>query len=206
MVFLVVPAEPVKYLRDPFLPLGTKVRYEPNWVAVNSATAFRTITGPKGNNKKALFYSMFPRDFNNPSTLQQLDNGAHGRKRRMLSNAFSDRALRNFEPFVAAELDRWCELLGDEVPEDKWSESVNMADWLNWFVFDVMGNLCLGRPFGMKEKDSEMRYIIDLMAEPMEFFNHVSHSSHSSLPWICFLFLPFFDCGLQRHSFCDGLY
>lgn len=155
------------------------MRHDPDWVAINTASAFRTITGPKGNTTKALFYTMFPRNYHAPSTIQIRDNAAHGRKRRMLSNAFSDKALRGFEPFVLANLERWCKLLENEVPEsasknDGWSESINMADWLNWFVFDVMGDLCLGKSFGMKETDNEMRYIIHLMADMMEFIYHVS--------------------------------
>lgn len=150
------------------------MRYEPNWVAINTPTAFRTVTGPKGNNKKAAFYAMWSRDYHSPSTLQTVENGPHGRKRRILSYAFSERSLRSFEPFVMANLDRWCELLGNKIPEDGWSESLNMADWLNWLVFDIMGDLCLGKSFGMKEKDSDMRYVIHLMALMMEFMSHVS--------------------------------
>lgn len=154
---------------------GTKVRYDPEWVAINTPSTFRSVTGPKGNNKKARFYNLWTRKHDAPSTMQTTENGPHGRKRRVLSNAFSDRALRSLEPFVVANLERWCELLGNEIPGNGgWSESVNMADWLNWFVFDVMGDLCLGKSFGMKEKDSDMRYIIHLMADTMEFLYHVS--------------------------------
>ncbi|KAJ4418597.1 hypothetical protein N0V82_005483 [Gnomoniopsis sp. IMI 355080] len=142
---------------------GTTVRYRPDSVMLNTPDAFRSIYGPKGNNTKSHNYAFYPRRPDAQSTLQTIENGAHGRKRRVLANAFSERALRGYEPYVKANLDRWCELLEAEVPEGGWSPSLNMADWMNWLVFDIMGDLCLGRSFGMKEKDSTLRYVIHLM-------------------------------------------
>lgn len=158
--------------------VGTTVRYRPDSVVINTPSAFRTIYGPKGNNKKGLPYRAWPRDLRAPSTIQTIDNYEHGRKRRILNMAFSDKALRSFEPRVQANVDRWCELLAEEIPEGgDWSSSVNVADWVNWLVFDVMGDLCLGRSFEMKEKNSNMRYIIELMASMMEFMYPVSFCS-----------------------------
>lgn len=154
---------------------GTKVRYEPDWVVINTPTAFRTVMGPKGNNDRSQMYSIFTRRWEVPATIQVIGSAEHGRKRRMLANAFSEKAVRGFEPFVISNVERWCELLEDEIPKNGgWSESINMADWLNWLVFDVMGDLCLGRSFDMKEKDSDMRYLIDLMADMMAFIYPVS--------------------------------
>lgn len=162
------------------------MRYDPNWVAINTPTAFRTVTGPKGNNKKAQFYNVWSRKHDAPSTMQTIENGPHGRKRRILSNAFSDRALRSLEPFVQDNLQRWCQLLNEEIPEyGGWSESINLDHWLNWFVFDVMGDVCLGRSFDMKEKNSDMRYLIELMASMMEFMYPVScRIAIPSLVWL----------------------
>ncbi|KAJ4386531.1 hypothetical protein N0V93_009428 [Gnomoniopsis smithogilvyi] len=142
---------------------GTTVRYRPDSVMLNTPDAFRSIFGPKGNNTKSQAYAFFPRHPEAQNTLGTIDNGAHGRKRRVLANAFSERALRGYEPYVKANLDRWCELLEAEVPEGQWSSSLNVADWMNWLVFDIMGDLCFSRSFGMKEKDSTLRYVIHLM-------------------------------------------
>lgn len=115
---------------------GPVVRHRPDAVALNTPDAFRTIMGPKGNNCKGLFYRFWPRSAGAESTLQTPDNGEHGRKRRVLANAFSESALRGYEPFVRENLARWCELLEAEVPPGPgaWSGSLNMADWMNWLV------------------------------------------------------------------------
>lgn len=117
---------------------GTTVRYRPDSVMLNTPDAFRSIYGPKGNNTKSQTYAFFPRRVDAQNTLQTIDNGPHGRKRRVLANAFSERALRGYEPYVQANLDRWCELLEAEAPEGEWSPSLNMADWMNWLVSIVL--------------------------------------------------------------------
>lgn len=115
---------------------GPAVRYAPDAVALATPDAFRTLTGPRGNNAKGRFYRFWPRSPDAESTLQTADNAQHGRKRRVLANAFSERALRGYEPYVRGNLDRWLELLEAEVPPGTgaWSESLNMADWMNWLV------------------------------------------------------------------------
>lgn len=120
---------------------GPAVRSTPGGVVLNTPDAFRALTGPKGNNTKSHAYKFFPRSADAQSTLQTIDNREHGRKRRVLANAFSERALRSYEPYVTASLARWVELFGAEIPEgSEWSPSLNMADWLNWLVsLRVMG-------------------------------------------------------------------
>lgn len=110
------------------------VRYRPDSVMLNTPGAFRSIYGPKGNNTKGQMYAFFPRHPDSESTLQTVDNEQHGRKRRVLANAFSERALRGYEPYVRTNVNRWCELLEAQVPEGGWSSSLNVADWMNWLV------------------------------------------------------------------------
>lgn len=148
---------------------GPAVRYRPDSVAFNTPSAFRAVIGdPRANVTKSIDYDFWPRHAGVVSTLQTRDNAVHGRRRRVLANAFSERALRGYEPFVKANLERWVELLGEQLPPDGkgdesgdgWSRSVNAADWFNWLVFDIMGDLCFGKPFGVKEPGSALRQVI----------------------------------------------
>lgn len=166
-------------MHDQQIKPGIQVRYRPDSVAINTPTAFREITGPKGNGQRVQGYKIWPMNAGTCNTLQTIDNHEHGRKRRALMNAFSDKALRSYEPLVKQNVDRWCELLGDECTADgEWSKPLNAADWLNWFVFDVMGDLCFGKSFGMKEADSDMRDVLHLMANMMATAYPVSLSLH----------------------------
>lgn len=123
----------LRRLQEEYGP-GVPLRTSPGCVCVSTPDAFRALTGPKGNNTKAHSYKFFPRG-EAYSTIQTIDHREHGRKRRVLANAFSERALRSYEPIVASNMARWIELFEAEIPEgDEWSPSLNVADWLNWLV------------------------------------------------------------------------
>lgn len=38
-----------------------------------------------------------------------------------------------------------------------------MADQVTYLVFDILGDLCFGKCFDMKEPGSKLRYVIDMM-------------------------------------------
>jgi len=90
-----------------------------------------------------------------------------------MNHAFSDKALRSCEPFIHSNIDRWIELLDQEIGEKKWSPSLNMARWADHLIFDTLGELCFGKSFGMKEHDSELRHIPTLMTDFMSTIHPV---------------------------------
>lgn len=156
-------------------PQGPTFRYRPDSVLVNTPTAYRALFGPKGNIKKGLYYEVWPRNVNALTTWNSTSLEVHGRKRRVLNHAFSEKALRSAEPFVISNADRWCEVIAGEIDETTgWSTSLNMADWVNYLVFDILGDLCFGKSFDMKEKDSDMKYVPHLMVEFLSLMHPVS--------------------------------
>lgn len=74
---------------------------------------------------------------------------------------------------MISNADRWCELIAEEIDEadedadeSGWSSKpLNVADWVNYLVFDILGDLCFGKSFDMKERDNDMKYVPHLMAE-----------------------------------------
>lgn len=68
---------------------------------MNTPSAFKTIFGSKGNVVKTeSYYRAWPHNINITNTWNVTNIEAHGRKRRVLNNAFSDKALRGMEPFL----------------------------------------------------------------------------------------------------------
>lgn len=49
-----------------------------------------------------------------------------------------------------------------------WSKSLNMAQEVNYLVFDILGDLCFGKQFNMKEPDSDIKHVPELMATFLE--------------------------------------
>lgn len=132
---------------------------------------------------------MWPRNVDTLTTINVIDTDIHARKRRVLNNSFSDKALRSAETFVLSNTDRWCELIDEHAAAassgggggDGWSDSLNMTDWINHLVFDILGNLCFGRQFDMKEPGNEMRYVVQLIAGFMQLMHPIAMSPFAGL-------------------------
>ncbi|KAM5377491.1 hypothetical protein ACJZ2D_004860 [Fusarium nematophilum] len=68
----------------------------------------------------------------------------HGKKRRLLSHAFSARALKTHEDTI----DAYSNLFVQQVAtRGAGPEGINMTQWYNWFSFDVVGDLAFGESF-----------------------------------------------------------
>lgn len=142
------------------------VRFGPNSVSFNSNTALKTIYGHKANVKKSQFYSVFPPTKDTFNTHSSIDKVSHARKRRVLSHAFSDTAIKSMEKYILGNIRTFCSRLCSPADKgerpDGWSAAQNMADWCNYLTFDVMGDLCFGKAFEMLEHE-ENRHVIDLI-------------------------------------------
>jgi hypothetical protein len=84
----------------------------------------------------------------------------HARKRRVMSHAFSDSAIKTLEKYILANVRVGCEMLGrgsdagaseNRIDEKGWNTQWNAAHWCEWLVFDIMGDLVFGKAFGMLE-------------------------------------------------------
>ncbi|RDL38715.1 putative cytochrome P450 67 [Venustampulla echinocandica] len=148
---------------------GPIVRFGPNSLSINTNTALKTIYGHRANVQKSQFYSVFPPTKDTANTHSSIDKSNHARKRRVLSHAFSDGAIKSMEKYILANVRTFCSRLGPpptfsekQVGEKGWGVAQNMALWCNYLAFDVMGDLCFGKAFEMLESEKNHR-VIDLM-------------------------------------------
>lgn len=152
---------------------GRTVRFGPNSISVNDAAALREIYGFRANVRKAEFYDAFVHPA--PNTHNSRDRDVHARKRRVLSQAFSDGAIKQMERYILANVRTFCEAIGASggggagaevgfVGEESkgWTAPKNMSDWCNWLAMDILGDLCFGKAFHMLERPDN-RYAIDLV-------------------------------------------
>jgi cytochrome P450 len=105
---------------------GFAVRTKPNHISYTGAAAWKEIYGfgKKGLYKDPQFYG---RPLNKVDSLITADDASHSRQRKILSNAFSDRALKEQEPL----LKRWVELMRDKMLEA--AEAGRKADLLKFY-------------------------------------------------------------------------
>jgi cytochrome P450 len=152
---------------------GPIVRFGPNSLSFNSSSALREIYGAKSNVRKARFYEAFWANKHAASTHSVIDKALHARKRRVLSQAFSDAAVREAERYILVHVREFCGNLGrgSAGQEEKREEDaafsaaappVNFADQANYLTFDTLGDLCFGKSFNML-RSPENRFAIDLI-------------------------------------------
>lgn len=103
-------------------------------------------------------------DFDHPTStlLAERDQVAHHKRRRGWVPAFSDKALREYDPRVQAFNDKFSQ----RVAEHR-GGPIDLAKWFNLYSFDVMGSLAFGKNYGMLDssvKHSVLGIITDGMA------------------------------------------
>lgn len=142
---------------------GDVVRFGPNSVSFKSNTALKDIYGFKTNVRKSDFYDAFVHPAAN--THNTRDKALHARKRRVLSQAFSDSAVKQMERYILNNIRTFCHQIGQGVSQDTkgWTSPKNMADWCNYLAMDILGDLCYGKAFHMLESDTN-RYALELVS------------------------------------------
>jgi cytochrome P450 len=105
-----------------------------------------------------------------------VDKKVHARKRRIISHAFSEAAIRSYE---ATELDKirlFCERIAD--PTTFHGEYKNMSRWFSYLTYDIMGNLTFGHEYNMLTKDD------DHFIQPLiDTFQHIQIIL-GCVPWV----------------------
>jgi len=91
------------------------------------------------------------------------DPETHGKQRKIISYAFSERALREQEYILQRYSDLLITRLHDQIKEGKGVQEVNICDWYNFTTFDVLGDLCFGASFHCLEKGDNHPWVSALL-------------------------------------------
>lgn len=146
---------------------GSHVRVAPNFVSVNTDRGLHDIYGHGKRLQKADFYNAFPAIKGVYNTHNAIDKTMHGRKRRVLSQAFSEAALKGMEDVMLLHVRQLCAVLAGsgfdaDESQDRKGLVRNMGNWFSYLSYDVMGELCFGKSFDMLITDSR-RHMIGLV-------------------------------------------
>lgn len=129
---------------------GSKIRIMPDTVVWCDPDAYHSIYNMKANVQRSPFYKTFARHEYDKNTVTTIDVAEHAKRRRWLAQAFSDKSVNAAANFVVKHVDRWHELVAP-VDEAEWSTPLNMSEWADAVVMDILGDLCFGRSFDVKE-------------------------------------------------------
>ncbi|EMD97546.1 hypothetical protein COCC4DRAFT_203974 [Bipolaris maydis ATCC 48331] len=149
------------------------IRTGPREVTVYCADAIPLIHGPASKCRKPLsIYGVF-REATGISLQTTTDKEKHRQQRRVWDRAFNAKALRDYEP----RLNRHAVTLISRLKEQSSKGPVRINKWLNFYSFDVMGDVAFSRSFGLIEKGEETDFI-KLLHEGMDPLSVFAH-----LPW-----------------------
>ncbi|PHH89001.1 hypothetical protein CDD83_6778 [Cordyceps sp. RAO-2017] len=142
---------------------GKVVRFGPNSLSFNSSQALKEIYGFRSNVRKAEFYDAFVHPAAN--THNTRDKEVHARKRRVLSHAFSDSAIKEIQRYILNNVRTFCEQIGldDGAADAKgWTQPRNMSNWCSYLAMDILGDLSFGKAFHMLERPDN-RFALELV-------------------------------------------
>lgn len=189
---------------------GKVVRYGPNSISINSNVALSEIYGFKANVRKAHFYSTFPAQKGAWSTHSAIDKSLHARKKRVLSQAFSESAMRGLQPHILSVIRTFTDAIGDFLPQvslgsektavQEWSTPKDMGLYANYMSYDVLGDICYGESFDTLES-SKNRFAVRLVALSSKY--HFLTAQMPSLKKLGLHRLLFPDLLAQRTRFME---
>ncbi|GIZ44525.1 hypothetical protein CKM354_000772100 [Cercospora kikuchii] len=159
---------------------GDLVRIGPNCVSISKPEVINTIYGISVKASKSDFYSVWQNIVNGKRTASLVfttDEQQHATMKRPIASAYSLSTLVEFEPLIdsttAVFLDRVDQLFATTGKE------CDLGTWLQWYAFDVIGELTLSKRLGFLERAEDVENIADSIAA-----NFDRCSVLGQMPWL----------------------
>ncbi|KAH7147578.1 cytochrome P450 [Fusarium sp. MPI-SDFR-AT-0072] len=126
---------------------GDIVRIGPTEISIATPSSFRVIHATASPVTKAPFYGI-----SHPWTnlLAERRKREHANRRKAWDRAFTTKALKDYEHRVL----KYTKLLTERIDDMK-GKPFNVSLWVNFYTFDIMGDLAFGKSFNMLENGVE---------------------------------------------------
>ncbi|CAG8940296.1 unnamed protein product [Penicillium salamii] len=163
---------------------GDYVRLGPNVVSVRNLHALKTIYGINKGYQKTNFYRVqqqLVKGRPTPTLFTTTDENFHASIKRPISSAYSMSTLTEFEPFVDKTIHTLFGKLDEFVSEAK---VCDISAWLQYYAFDVIGELTFSKPLGFLEKGGDIDGIIIALEQMLDYSGKIGQ-----IPWLDYLFI-----------------
>ncbi|KAJ0423676.1 cytochrome P450 [Aspergillus carlsbadensis] len=128
---------------------GDFVRIRPREISINNVDALSDIHSRGSVCTRGPYYDLWT-PYRSIHTTR--DTAYHSQRRRAWDQGFTATALNQYHPRIR----RHCRDLVAQIARQK-GEPINPSAWMNFFAFDVMGDLTFGKTFGMLEDVANAR-------------------------------------------------
>ena len=119
------------------------VRVSPTELSFISSQAWKDIYSTRPG------HPGFPKDpvaFGGKNSILTANNADHSRMRRLLSHAFSEKALREQEGLIKIHVNNLIDGIKNQLKTSP-EGTINFVDWYHWATFDIIGDLAFGESF-----------------------------------------------------------
>ncbi|KAJ6127323.1 hypothetical protein N7523_002935 [Penicillium sp. IBT 18751x] len=180
----------IKKLHDEY---GDVVRIAPNSLVYRAAPAWRDIYGhrKKGHRtfrKDPALYTPTP---NGVNAIITANDEQHTRMRRLLTHAFSSKALSKQESILHTYADMLIEKLAGLLGQEQ-APVVDLTRWFNYTTFDLTGDLAFGETFGCLAEHRYHWWVVIIL-------DAVKASSYLKIFWFYPILLPLIVFLIPRH-------
>ncbi|KAK7427324.1 hypothetical protein QQZ08_006093 [Neonectria magnoliae] len=157
------PERTLRALHDKY---GDIVRTGPNSLSFSDPAALKSIYGLNKGFIKSNFYIVqqsVVNGFRLASLFSTTDNDFHAQFRRSVNSAFAMSALVQYEPFV----DNTTKLFLDQTEKlfvGK-PEGCDFTTWLQFYAFDVIGEITYSKRHGFLEKNEDVEGIVGYLSK-----------------------------------------
>jgi hypothetical protein len=115
------------------------------------------------------------------SLFSTTDEGYHAKYRRCVNSAFSMSSLVNYEPLVDSTTDAFIEQTQQRYLET--GKTCDFAQWLQFFAFDVIGDLTWSKRLGFVEKNEDVDGIVAFIGKFLAYAGPVGQMPLLDLVW-----------------------
>ncbi|KAF2445636.1 cytochrome P450 [Karstenula rhodostoma CBS 690.94] len=148
------------WLHELHLKYGSIVRFAPDELSVIDSAVWKDVYGHRTTKlftKQESFYG--PDYYGNPAGMIRADNESHAKQRKLVSHAFSDKALKEQEQI----LKEYAKLLVKSLTAaSEQHGEVDMVRFYNYTTFDIMADLTFGEPLGLLQGSTYIPWVAAL--------------------------------------------
>jgi hypothetical protein len=160
---------------------GDLVRLGPQCVSVTGSTTYiAQIYGIGKGLVKSDFYSCFQNMVNGKraaSLVAMTDESQHAKSKRLIAHAYSLSTLVEYEALVDRTTDVFLQTLEDRFVGQ--GKVLDLGRYLQFFAFDVIGELTFSRRLGFIEQGVDVDGIIDAIGANFSYFSVLGQ-----IPWL----------------------
>ncbi|KAJ6115575.1 hypothetical protein N7523_005992 [Penicillium sp. IBT 18751x] len=163
---------------------GDYVRLGPNVVSVRDLDALKIIYGINQGYNKTDFYKVqqqLAKGKPTPTLFTTTDEDFHTSIKRPISAAYSMSTLTEFEPFVDTIIHTLFRRLDEFVVQGK---VCDISAWLQYYAFDVIGEMTFSKPLGFLEKGGDVDGVISALEHMLDYSGKIGQ-----MPWLDYLFI-----------------